>query len=152
MIYGRPVIPVPLILILLKSQPHPIVGVAVLRVMQHACLHCNLIQEFVRVQSPIKMELFVIPCGGAIVQVDLDVIGGLDFSVEGPIVGEIEPEFDLVSNRPITRLGGEGLLDLDDGACSFGGDLGYKVLLMAEIIVDKGVSLSREITPWLNLD
>jgi len=87
-----------------------------------------------------------------VVVVNLDVVGGFNFGIEGMVARKVKPELYFVFNVVLAVLVGKSLLNIDCGAEAFSCKLLDQHFGMAKIVTHDGVGLSRKVSPGLDFD
>jgi hypothetical protein len=155
-----PVVPGQVVLVVgLVVDPQSVVRVAHLVQMGSAETQTDVVQSLGGVEACVQVPLLSPVLGDAVVQLQLDVVVGLDFGVQGPALREVEPEFSLVADRPgglgVCALGlllADGSLDVHGALLALGVDLRDEQLVVDEVVGEEGVGLAGEISPWVNFN
>ena len=146
------VVPGEVMLIVLEIHLESVVGVAVLALVAGSESEAGVGEGLGEVESGVEVPLFVPLLDNAIVEVDLDVVGGLDLGVEGAALGEVEPVLDLVGDFVAILVGFDVDFKIDDTLGSFGVDLGGEEFVVDEVIGDDGVGLLGPLGPGVVFD
>lgn len=112
----------------------------------------DVFKGFVAVESGVEVPLLVEVLGQAIVEVEFEVVRGLDFGVEGATGGKREPELDLIGDGPADLFILDGGLEIEGAPVALGVDLEGGELVMDEVVVDDGVGIPGEVGPGVDLD
>lgn len=81
-----------------------------------------------------------------------DVVGRLDFGVEGASTGKGEPKFDLIGEGGGSFFMWCVNLDIEGAFFSFGVDLECEEFAVDEVVSDDGVGLAGEVGPGVDFD
>lgn len=148
-----PVVPGQVVLVLvLEINSQSVVRVAMLAIVGGTQSETGTSKGLGDVESSVKIPLFVPSLDDTIVEVQLEVVRGLHFGVERPVLGEVEPVLDFVTDPEGSLFGFDVGLEIECAFFSFRVDFESDELVVNEVISDEGVTLSGEISPGVDLD
>ena len=146
------VVPGQIMLVVLEIHLQSVVGVAVLALVAGSKSEAGVGEGLGEVEGGVEVPLFVPFLDDAVVEVDLDVVGGLDLGVEGAALGEVEPVLDLVGDFVAAFVGFDVDFEVDDALGSFGVDLGGEEFVVDEVVGEDGVGLLGPLGPGVVFD
>ena len=132
--YNCAVVPGEVVLVVLEIHLESVVGVAVLALVARSKSEAGVGEGLGEVEGGVEVPLLVPLLDDAVVEVDLDVVGGLDLGVEGAALGEVEPVLDLIGNFVAILVRLDVDFKIDDALGSFGVDLGGEEFVVDEVV------------------
>ena len=150
--YNCAVVPGEVVLVVLEIHLESVVGVAVLALVARSKSEAGVGEGLGEVEGGVEVPLLVPLLDDAVVEVDFDVVAGLDLGVEGAALGEVEPVLDLVGDFVAAFVGFDVDFEVDDALGSFGVDLGGEEFVVDEVVGEDGVGLLGPLGPGVVFD
>ena len=147
-----PVVPGQVLLIVLEIDSQPVVGVALWADVVGSQAEAGVGEGFSEVEGGVEVPLAVPPFDNSVVEVQFDVVTGLDLGVEGPSFGEIEPVLNFVGKFEACLVSLDVGLEVDSALGALGVDFEGGEFIVDEVVVDEGVGLPGPLGPGVNFD
>lgn len=132
-------VPVVLGVLSIEGELEPVFAIGIVRHEAKTCSKVNIVQKFAGVCTSKQVVVVASVAPQPVVVVQFNIVGRLDLSVQGAMVGQIEPQFHLVGQVQARLVLGHSLLYLYHRARSLSINLDCHVLLMAEVVTKNGV-------------
>lgn len=146
------VVPGDVLVIAVEVNLESVVGVAGVSEMCRSESQADVLKALGGVEAGVEVPLLAPVFSDSVVELELEVVGGLDLGVEGSALGKIEPQLDLITHTPSGLILADRHLKVGSAASSLGVDLEDSELIVHEVVADEGEGQTGEVSPWIDLD
>lgn len=109
-------------------------------------------KSLIYIESSVKIPLFVPSLNNTIVELQLQIVSGLDLSVKRSALREVEPEFELVGEFKPSFIAFDVRLEVEGAVGPFGVDFPGEELVMDKVVSEDGICLFGEVCPGVDFD
>lgn len=146
------VVPGDVLVIAIEVNLESVVGVAGVSEMRRSESQADVLKALGGVEASVEVPLLSPVFSDSVVELELEVVGGLDLGVKRSALRKIEPKFDLITHTSSRLILTYRHLEVGSAASSLGVDLEDSELFVHEVVADEGVGQTGEVSPWIDLD
>lgn len=146
------VVPGDVFVIAVEVNLESVVGVAGASEVGRSESQADVLKALGGVEASVEVPLLAPVFSDSVVELKLEVVGGLDLRVEGSTLRKIEPQLDLITHTSSSLILTDRHLDVGSAASSLCVDLEDGELVVHEIVADEGEGESGEVSPGIDLN
>ena len=147
-----PVVPGDVLVIAVEVNLESVVGVAGVSEVRRSEPQADVLKALGGVEASVEVPLLAPVFSHSVIELELEVVGGLDLGVEGSALRKVEPQLDLIAHTSAGLILADRHLEVGGAASSLGVDLEDRELVVHEVVADEGEGQAREVSPGVNLD